>query len=54
MLGNAGQWAGGGVDPPAQPPSGRGGSTGGVFSGKKIKNFEYNFDGFKMIWTFRT
>jgi hypothetical protein len=54
MLGNGGQWAGGGVDPPAHPPSGRGGSTGGVFSGKKIKNFEYNFDGFKMIWTFRT
>ena len=46
MLEIAGQWGGGGVDPPAHPPSGRGGSTGGVFSEKKIKNFEFNFDPF--------
>jgi hypothetical protein len=31
MLENAGQWGGGGVDPPAHPPSGRGGSLGGFF-----------------------
>ena len=35
MLGNAGQWGGGGVDPPAHPPSEVGGSTGGVFLEKK-------------------